>query len=87
MNIKVDEKYGFDNSNLKDIIIHKQNRNNDNTIVLKASNGKLVSNEYSDILKIELNDGYRYEEMFNENTDKKQFKPQTKIYFEKHEIY
>ena len=26
MNIKVDEKYGFDNSNLKDIIIHKQNK-------------------------------------------------------------
>ena len=87
MNIKVDEKYGFDNSNLKDIIIHKQNKNNDNTIVIKASNGRLVSNEYSDVLKIELNDGYRYEEMFNDNTDKKQFKPQTKIYFEKHEIY
>ena len=62
----------FDNlSNLKGIIIHKTNINNDNNIVIKASSGKLVSNEYSDVLKIELNDGYRYEEIYtkNSNTD------------------
>ena len=75
------------NSNLKGIIIHKSNNNNDNTIVIKASEGKLVSNEFSDILKIQLNDGYRYEEILSENPNSKEFKPQTKIYFEKHEIF
>ncbi|MDC3077231.1 LptF/LptG family permease [Flavobacteriales bacterium] len=87
MNIKVDDKYGLDNSNLKGIIIHKSNINNDNNIVIKASSGKLVSNEYSDVLKIELNDGYRYEEIYTKNSNTNEYKPQTKIYFEKHEIY
>ena len=87
MNIKVDDKFGLDNSNLKGIIIHKSNANNDNNIVIKASSGKLVSNEYSDVLKIELNDGYRYEEIFNNKSNSDQYKPQTKIYFEKHEIF
>ena len=87
MNIKVDDKYGLDNSNLKGIIIHKSNINNDNNIVIKASSGKLVSNEYSDVLKIELNDGYRYEEIYTKNSNTDEYKPQTKIYFEKHEIY
>ena len=87
MNIKVDDKFGLDNSNLRDVIIHKSNKNNDNTIVIKASDGKLISNEFSDILKIQLNDGYRYEEILSENPNSKEFKPQTKIYFEKHEIF
>ena len=87
MNIKVDDKFGLDNSNLKGIIIHKSNANNDNNIVIKASSGKLVSNEFSDVLKIELNDGYRYEEIFNNKSNSDQYKPQTKIYFEKHEIF
>ena len=87
MNIKVDDKFGLDNSNLKGIIIHKSNSNNDNNIVIKASSGKLVSNEFSDVLKIELNDGYRYEEIFNNKSNSDQYKPQTKIYFEKHEIF
>ena len=73
MNIKVDDKFGLDNSNLRGIIIHKSNKNNDNTIVIKASDGKLVSNEFSDILKIQLNDGYRYEEILSENPNSKEF--------------
>ena len=43
--------------------------------MIKASNGKLVSNEFSDILKIQLNDGYRYEEILSENPNSKEFKP------------
>ena len=87
MNIKVENKFGLDNSNLEGIIIHKSNINNDNNIVIKASSGKLVSNEYSNVLKIELNDGYRYEEIYTKNSNTEEYKPQTKIYFEKHEIY
>ena len=87
MNIKVSNKYGIDNSNLQDVIIHKTNRYNDNTIVIKAKNGKLINDEQNDILKIRLNDGYRYEEILAENPNSKQYKPHTQIYFETHEIY
>ena len=87
MNIKVSNKYGIDNSNLQDVIIHKTNRYNDNTIVIKAKEGKLINDEQNDILKIRLNDGYRYEEILAENPNSKQYKPHTQIYFETHEIY
>jgi lipopolysaccharide export system permease protein len=87
MNIKVDNKYGIDNSKLEDIIIHKSNKNNDNSLVIKASSGELIGNEGSDILKIVLNDGYRYEEILAENPNSKEFKPQTKIYFDEHNIF
>ena len=87
MNIKVSNKYGMDNSNLEDVIIHRTNRNNDNTIVIKAKNGKLISDEKNDILKIQLNDGYRYEEILAENPNSEQYKPHTEIYFETHEIF
>ena len=87
MNIKVSNKSGIDNSSLEDIIIHKTNRNNDNTIVIKAKNGKLISDEENDVLRIQLNDGYRYEEILAENPNSKQYKPHTQIYFETHEIF
>ncbi len=87
MNIKVSNKYGIDNSNLQDVIIHKTNRYNDNTIVIKAKEGKIISDEKNDILKIRLRDGYRYEEILAENPNSKQYKPHTQIYFEIHEIY
>ena len=48
MNIKVNNKYGINNSNLEDVIIHKTNQYNDNTIVIKAKNGKLISDEFND---------------------------------------
>ena len=87
MNIKVANKSGLDNSKLEDVIIHKINRNNDNTIVIKAKSGKLISDEKNDILRIKLNDGYRYEEILAENPNSKQYKPHTQIYFETHEIF
>ena len=87
MNIKVDNKYGINNSKLEDIIIHKSNKNNDNSLVIKASSGELIGDEGSDILKIVLYDGYRYEEILAENPNSKEFKPQTKIYFDEHNIF
>ena len=87
MNIKVSNKSGIDNSNLEDVIIHKTNRNNDNAIVIKAKNGKLISDEENDILRIQLNDGYRYEEILAENPNSEQYKPHTQIHFETHEIF
>ena len=87
MNIKVSNKSGIDNSNLEDVIIHKTNRNNDNAIVIKAKNGKLISDEENDILRIQLNDGYRYEEILAENPNSEQYKPHTQIHFETHELF
>ena len=87
MNIKVANKSGVDNSKLEDVIIHKINRNNDNTIVIKAKSGKLISDEKNDILRIKLNEGHRYEEILAENPNSKQYKPHTQIYFETHEIF
>ena len=87
MNIKVNNKYGINNSNLEDVIIHKTNKYNDNTIVIKAKNGKLISDELNEILSIQLFDGYRYEEILSDKPNSEQFKPHTQIYFEKHEIY
>ena len=87
LNIKVANKSGVNNSKLEDVIIHKINRNNDNTIVIKAKSGKLISDEKNDILRIKLNDGYRYEEILAENPNSKQYKPHTQIYFETHEIF
>ena len=43
------------------------NKNNDNSLVIKASSGELIGDEGSNILKIVLNDGYRYEEILAEN--------------------
>ena len=87
LNIKVSNKSGVNNSKLEDVIIHKINRNNDNTLVIKAKSGKLISDEKNDILRIKLNDGYRYEEILAENPNSKQYKPHTQIYFETHEIF
>ena len=41
LNIKVKNKYGPDNNLLEDVIIHKQNKDNMNFLVIKASEGEL----------------------------------------------
>ena len=87
INIKVEKKYGVDNSKFENVIIHKSNNNNDNNMVIKASHGELLSEKNSDIVKIVLNDGNRYEEISADNPNSKEYKPQTKIYFKEHVIY
>ena len=45
MNIKVGRKYGPNNTLLEDVIIHKNNFNSKNTLVIKAESGELISRE------------------------------------------
>ena len=84
MNIKVERKYGPDNTFLEDIIIHQNNFNSRNTLVIKAESGELKSQESSEILQLVLNNGKRYEEIESRSPNNKQVAPHTLVSFEKH---
>ena len=63
-NIKVNKKSGENGNILTGVTIHeKTNSNGENKTVIKAKNGKLISNEKSSILKLVLNDGYYYQDV------------------------
>ena len=80
MNIKVDEKYGENDSFLKNVIIHIKNKASINSTVIKAKKGQLISSETSDIIQLVLTDGHYYEEI---DSKKNKFKyPFAKANFE-----
>ncbi|PWJ96065.1 lipopolysaccharide export system permease protein [Flavobacterium araucananum] len=63
-NIKVNKKSGENGNILTGVTIHeKPNNVGENKTVIKAKNGKLMSNEKSSILKLVLNDGYYYQDV------------------------
>ncbi len=63
-NIKVNKKSGENGNILTGVTIHeKPNNVGENKTVIKAKNGKLISNEKSSILKLVLNDGYYYQDV------------------------
>lgn len=63
-NIKVNKKSGENGNILTGVTIHeKPNNMGENKTVIKAKNGKLISNEKSSILKLVLNDGYYYQDV------------------------
>jgi lipopolysaccharide export system permease protein len=63
-NIKVNKKSGENGNILTGITIHeKPNNMGENKTVIKAKDGKLISNEKSSILKLVLNDGYYYQDV------------------------
>lgn len=63
-NIKVNKKSGENGNVLTGVTIHeKPNNMGENKTVIKAKNGKLISNEKSSILKLVLNDGYYYQDV------------------------
>ncbi len=84
MNIKVTEKYGPDNNLLKDVIIHMNNYNAKNLIVIKAEEGKLINSDSDEILQLVLKNGNRYEEIENQKPSDKQIKPHTYVSFEEY---
>ncbi|MGB0487252.1 MAG: LptF/LptG family permease [Flavobacteriaceae bacterium] len=86
MNIKVEKKYGPDDSFLEDIIIHQNTFNSKNTLVIKAESGELKSDDNNELLQLILNNGKRYEEIENNNSKSKQVKPHTVVEFDKHTI-
>lgn len=63
-NIKVNKKSGENGNILTGVTIHeKPSSVGENKTVIKAKDGKLMSNEKSSILKLVLNDGYYYQDV------------------------
>ncbi len=63
-NIKVQKKSGEKGEFLDNVIIHKKNQDqSENTTVIKAVKGELISSEKSSVLKLALYDGNYYEEI------------------------
>ena len=87
-NIKVDKKSGENGNKLSGITIHKKARQDfgNNSVVIQAKNGELVSNEDSNILKLVLNDGYYYEDIIPKKIEEKNRLPFAKSSFEKYVI-
>lgn len=64
MNMMVAEKYGKDDSKLKNIIIHQKSRRGINTTVIRAETGELLGgDDDSGIVQLILYNGYYYEEV------------------------
>ena len=81
-NIKVEEKSGDKGQFLKDVIIHIKQ---DNTVI-KAKSGELLSEEKSDVLKLNLYDGNYYKDIKPKNPRSQNKHPFTKSKFDKYTI-
>ncbi len=83
-NIKVDKKEGEKGNFLKGITIHiKANDGTGLRTVIKAKTGNLISSESSNILKLELKDGYYYEEIVPKKYEERPKVPFAKASFKK----
>ena len=86
-NIKVNKKSGENGNILTGITIHKKINPYDGTKnVIRAKDGKLVSNENSNILKLILNDGYYYEDIVPKKYEEKKKLPFAKSSFKQYII-
>lgn len=83
-NIKVNKKSGENGNILTGVTIHeKANNVGENKTVIKAKNGKLISNEKSSILKLVLNDGYYYQDVTPKKYEDRAKLPFVKAAFKK----
>lgn len=86
-NIKVDKKSGDNGNILTGITIHKKSPVGDGSkTVIKAKNGKLVSNEQSSTLQLILNNGYYYEDIIPKKYEDRSKVPFAKSSFKKYVI-
>jgi lipopolysaccharide export system permease protein len=86
-NIKVNKKSGENGNILTGVTIHeKANNVGENKTVIKAKDGKLISNESSSILKLVLNDGYYYQDVTPKKYEDRAKLPFIKAEFKKHII-
>ncbi len=80
--IKVDKKSGENGNILTGITIHQKSSTGEgNKTVIKAKNGKLVSSESSNLLKLILYDGYYYEDIVPEKYEDRNKIPFAKASF------
>lgn len=83
-NIKVDKKIGENGNQLKGVTIHRKSMEGNGLItVIKAENGKLISNENSNLLQLVLYDGYYYEDVIPKNYYDRKKLPFAKATFKK----
>jgi len=86
-NIKVDKKSGENGEFLEGVTMHvKSSLGFGNKTVIKAKKGILKSDEGSNILKLDLIDGYYYEDIYPKKFEEQRKIPFTKAYFKKYRI-
>lgn len=84
-NIKVEKKSGEKGNELKGVTIHKKRYNGSGvTNVIKAENGKLLSNEDSNILQLILYNGFQYEDVVPDKYEERKRIPFAKSSFKKY---
>ncbi|NRR90495.1 YjgP/YjgQ family permease [Winogradskyella undariae] len=82
INIKVESKSGDRGQFLNNVIIHeKSTTRSGNFKVIVSEKGELKSSPDSNILQLELENGYYYEEIINKDIRKNINKPHVKSYF------
>ncbi|MEZ4874596.1 MAG: LptF/LptG family permease [Flavobacteriaceae bacterium] len=89
INIKVAKKSGDRGQFLKDVVIHKKSnsRPNENTTVIIANEGELVSEKGSNTLSLILKDGNYYEDIALADRSKERInKPFAKSYFSEYTL-
>lgn len=86
-NIKVDKKTGENGELLEGVTMHiKSSQGFGNKTVIKANRGVLKSEEGSNILKLDLIDGYYYEDITPKKYEEQQRIPFAKAFFKKYTI-
>lgn len=86
-NIKVDKKSGDNGELLEGVTMHvKSNQGMGNKTVIKSKKGVLKSEENSNILKLDLIDGYYYEDITPKKYEEQNKVPFAKAFFKKYTI-
>lgn len=82
-NIKVDKKSGDNDEKLTGVTIHKRVIGSPNVTIIRSKTGLLKSNESSNLLQLELFDGYYYEEVSSKKPSDRLKQPFAKSSFTK----
>lgn len=82
-NIKVEKKSGENGEKLKGVTIHKRKPGAAMATIIRSKTGILTSSEKSNLLQLELFDGYYYEEVNSQNPVERNKQPFAKSSFSK----
>jgi len=82
-NIKVDKKSGDNDEKLTGVTIHKRTLGSPNVTIIRSKRGLLKSSESSNLLQLELFDGYYYEEIATTKPSQRDKLPFAKSSFSK----
>jgi len=82
-NIKVEKKSGENGEKLKGVTIHKRKPGATTATIIRSKTGILTSSEKSNLLQLELFDGYYYEEVNSQNPAERNKLPFAKSSFSK----